>query len=124
MRSRTPVPRASFSWSVSSCRRIIVQAQVGAPAAGGRAGGGLAPVAAQAPEEILAVSPVPLDLEIAVRDVVARNIVEYDSKALGPSGSTKTGSSSRRLHDIRLVLDNRSIGCLAKTGMSFSITEI
>jgi hypothetical protein len=29
----------------------------------------------------------------------------------------------RPLHDIRLVLDNRSICCSQNTGMTFSITE-
>ena len=90
MHSRISVTRFLVLVACLLVPTSIVYAQTGAPPAGaqtaGRAGVGLAPVAAQAPEENLVAYPVPPAGFDVARDNVPHGdlkVVEYDSKTLG-----------------------------------------
>jgi enterochelin esterase-like enzyme len=78
------VPRAVVLLVCLVAPTSLVYAQV--PPSGGRGAGGLAPVAAQAPEENMAVYPVPPEGFNVVRENIPHGnltVVEYDSKTLG-----------------------------------------
>jgi beta-galactosidase len=86
MRSRTFVPQALVLVACLIVPTSMVYAQANAPAAGGRAGGGLGPVEPQAPEENMAAYPVPPAGFDVARDNSPHGdlaVVEYHSTTLG-----------------------------------------